>query len=120
MMVLKFHIKTFTGRYIPVEDRLRLDAVDEEGNKQSLFMTQRLTDKVIRVMVEHLEGQTPEGMPSDLVQEMQQDKAQQLHAEGGGSEALFMSSPSLSLAVRTAPHEDWPEPRRCFYGRHAN
>lgn len=92
---LKFHIKTFTGRYIPVEDRLRLDAVDEEGNKQSLFMTRRLTDKVIRVMVEHLEGQTPEGMPSDLVQEMQQDKARQLHAEGGGSEAPVYVEPEF-------------------------
>jgi len=41
---LKFHIKTFTGRYIPVEDRLRLDAVDVDGNRQSLFMTRRLVD----------------------------------------------------------------------------
>ena len=57
----EYAIKTFTGRYIPVEDRLRLDAVDEEGNKQSRFRTRRLTDKVIRVMVEHLEGQTHEG-----------------------------------------------------------
>ena len=79
---LKFQIKTFTGRYIPVEDRLRLDAVDLDGNTQSLFMTRRLVDRIIPVMVEHLEGQTPEGMPSDLVQEMQQDKARQVHAEG--------------------------------------
>ena len=79
---LKFHIKTFTGRYIPVEDRLRLDAVDVDGNRQSLFMTRRLVDRIIPVMVEHLEGQTPEGMPSDLVQEMQQDRARQIHCRG--------------------------------------
>ena len=62
---VKFQIKTFTGRYIPIEDRLRLDAVDEEGNRQSPFMTRRLTDKIIPVMVGHLEAQTPEGMPGD-------------------------------------------------------
>lgn len=93
---LKFHIKTFTGRYIPVEDRLRLDAVDEECNKQSLFMTRRLVDRIIPVMVEHLEGQSPEGMPSDLVQEMQQDRARQVHAEGP-RRPRFMSSPSSFL-----------------------
>ena len=81
--MLKFQIKTFTGRYIPVEDRLRLDAVDDEGNKQSLFMTRRLTDRIIPVMVEQLEGQTPEGVPGELVQAMQQDEARQLYADGG-------------------------------------
>lgn len=52
---LKFQIKTFTGRYIPVEHRLRLDAVDVEGNKKSLFMTRSLADRIRFVMVEYLE-----------------------------------------------------------------
>ena len=98
---LKFHIKTFTGRYIPVEDRLRLDAVDEEGNKQSLFMTRRLTDKVISVMVEHLEGQTPEGMLRDLVQEMQQDKARQFHSEGGSEAPVHVEPEFVPWLCRT-------------------
>ena len=31
---LKFQIKTFMGGYTPVRDRLRLDAIDGDGNKQ--------------------------------------------------------------------------------------
>lgn len=89
-----YAIKTFTGRYIPVEDRLRLDAVDRDGNKQSLFMTRRLVDRIIPVMVEHLEGQTPEGMPLHLVQEMQQDRVRKVHAEGD-SEAPVEVAPEL-------------------------
>jgi hypothetical protein len=100
--LLKFQIKTFTGRYIPVEDRLRLDAVDEEGNKQLLFMTRRLTDKVIPVMIEHLEGQTPEGMPSDLVQEMQQDLARQVRAEGGYEAPVYIEPELIPWLCRTA------------------
>ena len=80
---VKFQIKTFTGWYIPVEDRLRLDAVDGDGDKQSLLMRRRASDKVIPVMVKNLEAQTPEGMPSDMVQERQQDMARQVHVEGG-------------------------------------
>ena len=98
---LKFHIKTFTGRYNPVEDRLRLDAVDADGNTQSLFMTRRLVDRIIPVMIEHLEGQTPEGMPSDLVQEMQQDKARQGHAEGGAEAPVEVAPEIVPWLCRT-------------------
>ena len=98
---LTFRIKTFTGRYIPVEDRLRLDAVDTDGNKQSLFMTRRLVDRIIPVMVEHLEGQTPEGMPSDLVQEMQQDKARQFHSEGGSEAPVAVEPEFVPWLCRT-------------------
>jgi len=98
---LKFQIKTFTGRYIPVEDRLRLDAVDVDGNKQSLFMTRRLVDRIIPVMVEHLEGQTPQGMPRDLVQEMQQDKARQFHSEGGSEAPVHVEPEFVPWLCRT-------------------
>jgi len=36
-----FRIQTFTGRYDPVEDRLRLDAVDAAGGKQAIFRMRR-------------------------------------------------------------------------------
>ena len=42
-----FHLQTFTARYDPVEDRVRLDAVDAQGGKQTIFLTRRLTDRVI-------------------------------------------------------------------------
>ena len=98
---VKFQIKRFTGRYIPVEDRLRLDAVDADGNKESLFMTRRLVDRIIPIMVEHLEGQTPEGMPSDLVQEMQQDKARQGRAEDGAEAPVEVAPAIVPWLCRT-------------------
>ena len=84
-----------------MEDRLRLDAVDVDGNRQSLFMTRRLVDRIIPVMVEHLEGQTPEGMPSDLVQEMQQDRARQIHAEGGSEAPVAVEPEFVPWLCRT-------------------
>ena len=98
---VKFQIKTFTGRYIPIEDRLRLDAVNEQGNRQSLFMTRRLTDKIIPVMVEHLEAQTPEGMPSDLVQEMQQDKSRLVRAEAGSETSVEIDPETVPWLCKT-------------------
>ena len=43
----QFRIKTFTGRYLPVEDRLRLDGVDVEGVEQCILLTRRLCNKFI-------------------------------------------------------------------------
>ena len=45
----QFSIKTFTGRYLPVEDRLRLDSVDVEGAEQCILLTRRLCNKLIRL-----------------------------------------------------------------------
>ncbi len=44
---LLFQIQTFTARYDPAEDRLRLDAIDAKGHKQALLLTRRLADRVI-------------------------------------------------------------------------
>ena len=84
-----------------MEDRLRLYAVDGDGNGQSLFMTRRLTDRIIPIMFEHLEGQTPKGMPSDFVQEMQQDRAQQVHAEGGSKAPVAIEPEFVPWLCRT-------------------
>ena len=77
-----FRIQTFTGRYDPVEDRLRLDAVDAAGGKQAIFLTRRLVDRVIPVLVSHLEGKTPEGVPADRAQCMSQSRARQARQTG--------------------------------------
>lgn len=42
-----FRIQTFTARYDAVEDRVRLDAVDAQGGKQSILLTRHLVDRVI-------------------------------------------------------------------------
>jgi len=73
-----FRIQTFTGRHDPVEDRLRLDAVDAAGGKQTIFLTRRLSDRLIPVLVSHLEGKTPEGVPADLEQGMSQSRVRQV------------------------------------------
>lgn len=65
---LLFQIQTFTARYDPAEDRLRLDAIDAKGRKQALLLTRRLADRIIPVLVSHLEGKTPEGISADLAQ----------------------------------------------------
>ena len=83
-----FRIQTFTGRYDPVEDRLRLDAVDAAGGKQAIFLTRRLTDRVIPVLVSHLEGKTPEGVPADLAQGMSQSRARQSRQTGEATPAV--------------------------------
>jgi hypothetical protein len=77
-----FRIQTFTGRYDPVEDRLRLDAVDAAGGKQAIFLTRRLADRVIPVLVSHLEGKTPGGVPAELAQGMSQSRARQARKTG--------------------------------------
>ena len=79
---LLFQIQTFTARYDPAEDRLRLDAVDAKARKQALLLTRRLADRVIPVLVSHLEGKTPEGIPADLAQGMSQSRARQARQTG--------------------------------------
>jgi hypothetical protein len=72
-----FHIQAFTALYDPVEDRLRLDSADAEGRTHSIFLTRRLTDRIIPVIVSHLEAKTGDGVPKILAQEMQQSGARQ-------------------------------------------
>ena len=57
----QFSIKTFTGRYLPVEDRLRLDSVDVEGAEQCILLTRRLCNKLIPTIATQLEEKLPEG-----------------------------------------------------------
>ena len=83
-----FCIQTFTGRYDPVEDRFRLDAVNAAGEKQSIFLTRRLVDRVIPVLVSHLEGKTPDGAPADLAQGMSQPHARQARQTGEATPAV--------------------------------
>lgn len=98
---LLFQIQTFTARYDPAEDRLRLDAVDAKGHKQSLWLTRRLGDRVIPVLVSHLEGKTPEGIPPDLAQGMSQSHARQARQTGDNSPAVVAESGTPIWLCRT-------------------
>lgn len=96
-----FRIQTFTGRYDPLEDRLRLDAVDAQGGKQAIFLTRRLVDRVIPVLVSHLEGKTPEGVPADLAQGMSQSRARQARQTGEATPAVTADNETPTWLCRT-------------------
>ena len=96
-----FRIQTFTARYDPVEDRVRLDAVDAQGGKQAIFLTQRLVDRVIPVLVSHLEGKTPEGVPADLAQGMSQSRARQARQTGEATPAIAPDAETPTWLCRT-------------------
>ena len=96
-----FRIQTFTGRYDPLEDRLRLDAVDAAGGKQAIFLTRRLVDRVIPVLVSHLEGKTPEGVPADLAQGMSQSRARQARQTGEATPAVAADAETPTWLCRT-------------------
>jgi hypothetical protein len=96
-----FRIQTFTARYDPVEDRIRFDAVNAQGGKQAIFLTRRLTDRVIPVLVSHLEGKTPEGVPADLAQCMSQSRARQARKTGEETPAVAVDAGTPNWLCRT-------------------
>lgn len=96
-----FRIQTFTGRYDPVEDRLRLDAVDAAGGKQAIFLTRRLVDRVIPALVSHLEGKIPEGIPADLAQGVSQAQARTARQQGEATPAVSAESEMPTWLCRT-------------------
>lgn len=98
---LLFQIQTFTARYDPAEDRVRLDAIDAKGHKQAVWLTRRLADRVIPVLVSHLEGKTPEGIPADLAQGMNQSRARQARQTGDISPAVVAESETPTWLCRT-------------------
>ena len=98
---LLFQIQTFTARYDPAEDRLRLDAIDVKARKQALLLTRRLADRVIPALVSHLEGKTPEGIPADLAQGMSQSRARQARQTADTMPAVVAESEMPTWLCRT-------------------
>ena len=84
----QFAVQTFTAIYDPVEDRIRLNAVDKAGVKQSILLTRRLMDQVIPVIAKDLEAKTPQGVPADIVQSMTQERVRQVRREASASGAV--------------------------------
>jgi hypothetical protein len=80
-----FHVQTFTATYDPVEDRIRLNAVDRAGVKQSILLTRRLLDQIVPVIAKDLEAKTPQGVPAEIVQSMTQERVRQVRREAGAS-----------------------------------
>lgn len=73
-----FHVHTFTAIYDAIEDRVRLNAVDKAGVKQSILLTRRMLDQIVPVIAKDLEAKTPQGVPAQIVQSMTQERARQM------------------------------------------
>ncbi|WP_430464779.1 hypothetical protein [Tabrizicola sp.] len=84
----QFAIQAFTANYDPVEDRIRLNAIDGAGIKQSILLTRRLMDQVIPVIAKDLEAKIPQGVPADIVQSMTQERVRQVRREARASGAV--------------------------------
>ena len=73
-----FIIETFTAQADLAEDRIRLDAISPAGETQSIFMTRRLADRMVPLLVDQAEPQAMPGVPKDFALAMNQ---QQLRIE---------------------------------------
>ena len=73
-----FAIETFTAQADFAEDRIRLDAIDPAGETQSIFLTRRLADRFVPLLVEQVEQQVLPGVPLEIGLAMSQ---QQLRIE---------------------------------------
>jgi hypothetical protein len=80
-----FHVQTFTALYDAMEDRVRLNAVDKAGIKQSILLTRRLLDQIVPVIAKDLEAKTPQGVPAEIVQSMTQERVRQVRREASAS-----------------------------------
>jgi hypothetical protein len=77
-----FGIETFTAQPDYFEDRIRLDTLSPEGETQSIYLTRRLSDRFVPLLVERIELQARPGAPKDIVLAMSQ---QQLRIERDAS-----------------------------------
>jgi hypothetical protein len=102
-----FVVQSFTVRYDPIEDRICLNSVDASGAKQAIFMTRRLMDQIIPLVVKLVEEKTPMGVPADLVHSMTQERARQMrkaeppeHPVQAGIDALRWLCSSIEVSRR--------------------
>ena len=73
-----FAIETFTAHADFAEDRIRLDAISPECETQSIFLTRRLSDRFVPLLVGAAESRVAMGLPKDIGLAMSQ---QQLRME---------------------------------------
>jgi hypothetical protein len=81
----QFAIQTFTAVYDPVEDRIRLDALDAAGATQSVWLTRRIADQVVPVLAKDLEAKTPQGAPAKIMQSMSQERVRQVRQQASAA-----------------------------------
>ena len=73
-----FAIATFTAQPDIAEDRIRLDVLSPAGATQSIYLTRRLSDRFVPLLLERIESQVGPGVPKEIGLAMSQ---QQLRIE---------------------------------------
>jgi hypothetical protein len=71
---MSFLIETFTGQADLAEDRIRLDAINPDGETQSIFLTRRLADRMVPLLVDRAEQQVVPGVPKEIGLAMNQEQ----------------------------------------------
>ncbi len=69
-----FHIQTFTAKADYPEDRIRLDAVDPDGNSQQIHVTRRLADRFVPLLLERVVATVAPGKAREIDLAMRQER----------------------------------------------
>ncbi len=69
-----FHIHTFTAKADFAEDRIRLDAVDSAGASQQIYVTRRLADRFVPLLLERVEATAAPGKAREIDLAMRQER----------------------------------------------
>lgn len=67
-----FLIETFTLRFDAMEDRLRLDATDKAGQIEGIWLTQRLTNKLVAALAQDLDRELAHSLTARTLDDPQQ------------------------------------------------
>ena len=68
-------LQKFTTEYVATEDRIRLSGEIENNGALVIWLTQRLLQRLIPVLTEWLEKQSPGKLPGEIVQSFAQQAA---------------------------------------------
>ena len=105
---MTFTIETFTAQADLAEDRIRLDAISPGGETQSIFLTRRLADRMVPLLVDRAEQQVMPGVPKELGLAMNQEQLRIEREENpiAPVEAKQGSSRWLCLTVHVGEERD--------------
>ncbi len=94
-----FEIETFTAHPDLLEDRIRIDALDTAGQSQSIFLTRRLADRFVPLLVERIESHVQPGVPRELGLAMDQQQLRIERAENPAPEVQLAEGARRWLCV---------------------
>ena len=72
-----FAIETFTAQPDLAEDRIRIDALDDSGQAIAIWLTRRLADRFLPLMIAAIEQDARPGIPREIELAMAQQQLRQ-------------------------------------------